>query len=159
MQFACALGRSGSRVRKREGDGATPVGRWPVLSVFFRGDRLPRLRTRLPVRRLRPDNGWCDAPADRNYNRFVRHPYPASAERLWREDGLYDVIVVLGHNQCPRRRGAGSAIFMHVARPDCAPTEGCIAMDRRHLVRLLQRLGPGSTIEVMPQRLRPMRRA
>ena len=152
LRFPCALGRGGSRMRKREGDGATPIGRWPVLRVLFRADRLPRPRTALPVQRIVPEDGWCDAPDDRNYNRPVRHPYPASAERLWRQDALYDVVVVLGHNQKPRLRGAGSAIFMHVARPGYLPTEGCIALRRDHLLRLLDRLQPGSEVEVLPVR-------
>jgi L,D-peptidoglycan transpeptidase YkuD (ErfK/YbiS/YcfS/YnhG family) len=135
-------------VRKREGDGATPVGCWRLMAVLYRPDRVPRPATGLPVRRLSPHDGWCDAPADRNYNRPVRHPYPASAERLWREDGLYDVVVVLSHNARPRVRGCGSAVFMHVARPGYAPTEGCIALRREHLLRLLQRLGRGAKVWV-----------
>jgi L,D-peptidoglycan transpeptidase YkuD (ErfK/YbiS/YcfS/YnhG family) len=139
LAFPCALGRSGRSVRKREGDGATPVGRWRLLGVLYRSDRGRRPSTRLPVRPIAPDDGWCDAPGDRNYNRPVRHPYPASAERLWREDGLYDIVVVLSHNVRPRVRGAGSAVFMHLARPGYRPTEGCIALKREHLLRLLER--------------------
>ncbi len=119
-----------------------------MRAVLYRPDRVRRPRTRLPVRPIRPHDGWCDAPADRNYNRPVRHPYPASAERLWRADGLYDVVVVLGYNDRPRVRGRGSAIFMHVARPGYAPTEGCIALARPHLLRLLERLGPRSAVAV-----------
>jgi L,D-peptidoglycan transpeptidase YkuD (ErfK/YbiS/YcfS/YnhG family) len=118
------------------------------MAVLYRPDRVPRPATGLPVRRLSPHDGWCDAPADRNYNRPVRHPYPASAERLWREDGLYDVVVVLSHNARPRVRGCGSAVFMHVARPGYAPTEGCIALRREHLSRLLERLGRGAKVWV-----------
>jgi L,D-peptidoglycan transpeptidase YkuD (ErfK/YbiS/YcfS/YnhG family) len=151
LAFACALGRGGRSARKREGDGATPIGRWRLLCVLYRPDRVRRPVTALPVRRLSPADGWCDAPADRNYNRPVRHPYPASAERLWREDGLYDLIVVLSHNTRPRVRGAGSAVFMHVARPGYPPTEGCIALRRDHLQRLLSRLRPGSRICVAAQ--------
>jgi L,D-peptidoglycan transpeptidase YkuD (ErfK/YbiS/YcfS/YnhG family) len=152
LRFPCALGRSGSRVRKREGDGATPIGRWPIDGILFRPDRMGRPRTKLPVQRVRRTDGWCDAPGDRNYNRLVRHPYPASAERLWREDGLYDLVVVLGHNQRPRLRGAGSAIFMHIARPGYLPSEGCIALERGHLLRVLERLRPGAAIAVLPRR-------
>jgi L,D-peptidoglycan transpeptidase YkuD (ErfK/YbiS/YcfS/YnhG family) len=78
----------------------------------------------------------------------VRHPYPASAERLWRQDELYDIVAVLGYNDVPRIRGRGSAIFMHVARPDLAPTEGCIALARAHLLRLLQGAGRRAGIAV-----------
>jgi len=89
------------------------------------------------VRAIKPDDGWCDATGDRNYNRWVQHPYPASAERLWRKDALYDVIVVLDHNRRPRVQGAGSAIFMHLARPGYRPTEGCVAFAHRHLLLVI----------------------
>ena len=133
----CVLGRTGRRARKREGDGATPLGSFRLLRVLYRPDRVRRPRTALPVKSIRPQDGWCDAPEDRNYNRAVQLPYPASAERLWREDNLYDIVVLIGHNTRPRIRGRGSAIFLHVARPDLAPTEGCIALRREHLLRLL----------------------
>ena len=148
MQFPCALGRSGCRARKREGDGATPIGQWRVQRVLYRPDRVRRPRTPLPVRAIRTCDGWCDAPTDRNYNRPVRLPYPASAERLWREDELYDVVVVLGYNDCPRAKGRGSAIFMHLAKPGYAPTEGCIALTRPHLLRLLARLDARAKVVV-----------
>jgi L,D-peptidoglycan transpeptidase YkuD (ErfK/YbiS/YcfS/YnhG family) len=150
LVWPCALGRAGRRARKREGDGATPIGCWQVAAVLYRRDRMRRPRTGLPVRPIRRDDGWCDAPADRNYNRAVRHPYPASAERLWRADQLYDVVVVLRHNWRPRVRGRGSAVFVHLARSGYAPTEGCIALKSGHLLRLAQRLRPGARVRVLP---------
>lgn len=150
LAYPCALGRSGRRAVKREGDGATPIGCWRLLQVLYRADRGPRPVTGLPVRQIGPSDGWCDAPGDRNYNRPVRHPYPASAEHLWRADGLYDIVVVLSHNGMPRVRGRGSAIFMHVARSGYAPTEGCIALRYDHLRRLLQRLAAGARIYILP---------
>ncbi len=148
LQFPAAAGRSGVRARKREGDGATPLGMWPALRVYYRPDRLKRPRTALPVAPLRPDFGWCDAPGDRNYNRRVTMPYTASAERLWRSDGLYDIVLVLGYNITPRVARRGSAIFVHVARPGFAPTEGCIALKREHLLRLLAALPRGAVFAV-----------
>jgi L,D-peptidoglycan transpeptidase YkuD (ErfK/YbiS/YcfS/YnhG family) len=150
LTLPCALGRSGRRTRKREGDGATPVGCWRIAGVLYRADRIRRPATGLPVRPIAPNDGWCDAPADRNYNRAVRHPYPASAERLWRADRLYDVVVLMSHNWRPRVAGRGSAIFMHLARPGYAPTEGCIALRREHLLRLLRGLGAGAKVRVLP---------
>lgn len=100
------------------------------------------------MRPLKVDDGWCDAVGDRNYNRYVCHPYPASAERLWRDDALYDVIVVLDHNQRPRVQGAGSAIFMHVARPGYRPTEGCVALARHHLLLVLAGAGRGTRVAI-----------
>ncbi len=148
--LGAAVGRSGRRAIKREGDGATPIGRWMLRHVLYRADRIPRPCTGLPLRAIRPDDGWCDAPCDPLYNRPVRHPYGASAERLWRDDGLYDVIAVLSHNERPRVRGGGSAIFLHVARPGLAPTEGCIAVPRAALIRLLGRLRRGAALVVHP---------
>jgi L,D-peptidoglycan transpeptidase YkuD (ErfK/YbiS/YcfS/YnhG family) len=153
LRFPCALGRAGCRARKREGDGATPIGQWRVREVLYRPDRVGRPRTALPVRAIREHDGWCDAPDDRNYNRPVRLPYPASAERLWRRDELYDVVVLLAYNDRPRARGRGSAIFMHVAGPDYPPTQGCVALARAHLLRLLERLGSRAAIGVLtPQK-------
>ena len=149
-QVPCALGRAGRTVRKREGDGATPTGRFTLLRVLYRPDRGRRPTTGLPVGAIRPSDGWCDAPADRNYNRDVRLPYPASAERLWRDDALYDIVIVISHNRCPRVRGAGSAVFIHLARPGHLPTEGCVALARRDLLLLLARLRRGAAIRILP---------
>ncbi len=144
----CAVGRRGLAAIKREGDGKTPMGRWSIDGVLYRGDRALPPATRLPVRRIGPNDGWCDAVEDRNYNRPVTHPYPLSAEHLWRADALYDIVVVLGYNIRPRVKCRGSAIFMHLARPDWTPTAGCIALRRRDLVDILQRVGRGSRIIV-----------
>lgn len=146
----CALGRSGTAARKREGDGATPLGRWRPVEVRFRADRVSRPVTRLPVRELTPTDGWCDERADRNYNRGVRLPYPASAETMWREDHIYDIVVVIDHNARPRMRGRGSAIFVHLARPGYTPTEGCIALSERDMRRLLAWIDARSAIRVVP---------
>jgi len=150
LRFPCALGKTGKRVGKREGDNASPVGDFPLRTAFYRPDRVMRPRTGLPLSPVRRDDGWCDAPADRNYNRPVRHPYPASAERMWRNDGQYDLVVILGHNDCPRIRGRGSAVFLHVARPGLTPTEGCIALERPHLQRLLAAVGRRTRIRIAP---------
>ena len=144
----CALGRSGCRALKREGDGATPIGAWPIRRVFYRADRVRRPSSRVPVQAIRPGDGWCDAPGDRNYNRRIRHPYPAGAERMWREDHLYDIVVILGHNDRPRCQGRGSAIFMHLARDGFAPTEGCVAMHERDLRRVVATLNRQSRLDV-----------
>lgn len=140
---------------KREGDGATPVGSFALRQIRFRRDRVVPPRTGgLSTRALRPDDGWCDSAVDRNYNRHVRHPYPASAERMWREDGLYDFVVVTGHNERPRSRGRGSAIFMHVAsgraRHGFKPTEGCVALERHDIAWLIAHMGLRTRLVVRP---------
>jgi L,D-peptidoglycan transpeptidase YkuD (ErfK/YbiS/YcfS/YnhG family) len=141
-----AIGRGGVSANKREGDGATPAGTFALVSGFYRADRLPPPRSGLPLRALSPDDAWCDDPADRNYNRLVRLPCPAHAEPMWLE--VYDLLVVIGYNLDPVVPGAGSAIFLHVARPDFSATAGCIAVEKDVLVRLMPRLGPGSTITI-----------
>lgn len=145
-----AMGKGGAVAAeaKCEGDGATPLGSWSLDGLLLRPDRVAAPATALPWRWLRPADGWCDAVGDPAYNRPVSHPYPASAERLWREDHAYDIILVLGHNQRPVVQGRGSAIFWHVAQPDWRPTEGCIAMDRDSLVALLPLLAPGMKLEI-----------
>ncbi len=148
MVLPCALGRTGIRALKREGDGATPRARLPLVSALWRGDRLRRPRTALPVRAIRADDGWCDAAADGRYNRPVRLPFAASHEALTRDDGLYDVLVVLDFNLTPRRAGGGSAIFLHCARDGLAPTAGCVAFPRAVLVRLLARLPARASLRI-----------
>lgn len=147
----CALGRGGVTAHKREGDGGTPVGAWVLRRVLYRPDRVAPPVSALPVAAISPRDGWCDDPAHGDYNRPVILPHPASCEVLWREDGLYDVVVVLAHNDDPPVPGLGSAIFLHVAKPDYAPTEGCVALARSDLLDLLAAAGPGDRLVVTEQ--------
>jgi L,D-peptidoglycan transpeptidase YkuD (ErfK/YbiS/YcfS/YnhG family) len=144
----CALGRGGRRLDKREGDGATPIGAWTLRRLLYRADRLSPPPTALPVTVICPGDGWCDAPDDSRYNLPVALPYPASAESLWRDDGVYDLIVPLGYNDAPVTPGLGSAIFLHVARPGFPPTEGCVALDRADLLAYLALARPGDRVIV-----------
>jgi L,D-peptidoglycan transpeptidase YkuD (ErfK/YbiS/YcfS/YnhG family) len=137
LVFRAALGRGGVTGDKREGDGATPAGLLPLRRAFYRADRVPRPDCAVPVEPIAPTDGWCDDPSQPDYNRLVRLPHEGSAEELWRQDGLYDLIGVLGWNDAPVQRDRGAAIFLHVARPDYAPTAGCIALalgDLRHIL-------------------------
>lgn len=93
--------------------------------------------TGLPSTRLRPYDGWCDDPEDSRYNQHVLLPYPGRHERLWREDHRYDIIIVIGYNDDPVRKGKGSAIFLHIAGEIFQPTEGCIAMTQNDILELL----------------------
>ena len=149
-RFRCALGRGGVSRDKREGDGATPAGSWPMRQVLYRADRLASPQTALPLSAIGATDGWCDAPRDAAYNQPVRLPYPASAETLWREDGVYDLIVPLGYNDAPVVPCAGSAIFLHVARADFSPTEGCVALALADLFTVLRGADNGSHVIVEP---------
>jgi L,D-peptidoglycan transpeptidase YkuD (ErfK/YbiS/YcfS/YnhG family) len=144
----CAIGRSGAcdAADKREGDGYTPLGVWPVRAVLLRPDRGFDPPSGIAWRWLRPADGWSDDVADPAYNRPVRHPHPFSAERMWRDDAHYDAVLILGHNDRPPVPELGSAIFLHL-RGD-RPTEGCVAIDRTGMASLLSALTPGSTVEI-----------
>ena len=130
----CALGAGGASPTKQEGDGATPTGMLSLRRVLYRADRCPPPACGVLQREpIAPDDGWCDDPGHIDYNRLVRLPHPGRHENLWREDGLYDLLVPLGHNDEPVQRGRGSAIFLHVAHPDLRPTQGCVALPHADL--------------------------
>jgi L,D-peptidoglycan transpeptidase YkuD (ErfK/YbiS/YcfS/YnhG family) len=143
-----AVGRAGIRVNKREGDGATPAGRFRPLRLWWRTDRAPRPPTLLPVQRIGPDIAWCEDPNDRRYNRPFRRSANEPGDRLWRDDRLYDLIVEIDHNTRPRVAGRGSAVFLHVARPDRGPTAGCVALPVEELQRLLRVISPRTRIYI-----------
>lgn len=135
--FRVALGRAGVTEHKQEGDGATPAGVLPLRRVLYRLDRLPAPDCAVPIEPIGETDGWCDDPAHRDYNRPVRLPHDGRCEELWRGDALYDLVGVLGWNDAPVARGLGSAIFLHVARRDHGPTEGCVALALPDLLRVL----------------------
>jgi L,D-peptidoglycan transpeptidase YkuD (ErfK/YbiS/YcfS/YnhG family) len=143
-----ALGRGGIKAGKREGDGATPRGRFRLLRLWWRADRMPRPRTALPTRRIERDDAWCEDASDRRYNRPFRRAPGAAGDRLWRDDHLYDLIIELDHNTRPRVAGRGSAVFIHLARAGFQPTAGCVAFQGADLRRLLPRLRKKTWIEI-----------
>lgn len=151
--FRCAVGRNGiiAASDKREGDGKTPAGRWPMREVFYRADRLTKPSTCLSIRPLDRDDGWCEVPTDPNYNKLIRHPYPFVTDKMWREDNIYDIVVVLGHNDRPIVPGLGSAIFFHVARPDYRPSAGCVTLALDDVLTVLREADSDSCIEVISQ--------
>ncbi|MBC2883855.1 L,D-transpeptidase [Ochrobactrum sp. CM-21-5] len=149
LVLECALGKGGISAFKREGDGATPLARMRLLYGYRRGDKGSLPSSPLPFGRIRPLDGWCDAPGNPNYNRPVRLPCKVSHEMMWRRDDLYDVCLVMDWNITLRRRGCGSAIFFHLARPGYQPTEGCIALKRADMARLLPHLTDRTVIRVL----------
>ena len=137
LRLRAACGKAGVTAYKREGDEATPAGLLPLRQVLYRADRLAPPRCTVPVTPISPADGWCDDVYDRAYDCAVRLPYAGRHEALWRDDGIYDVIGVLGWNFTPVVAGRGSAIFLHVARGDYTPTEGCIALALADLLACL----------------------
>lgn len=148
LVLPCALGKGGISAFKREGDGATPLAAMRLLYGYRRGDRGRLPHSLLPLRPIRRLDGWCDAPHDANYNRPVVLPFSASHEKMWREDNLYDVCIVMDWNIATRKRGCGSAIFFHLAKPGYTPTEGCIALKRADMLRLLPHINERTVIRV-----------
>jgi len=140
ITIPCSLGRKGVIRSKREGDGKTPAGRFRVIGGYWRQDRLRLPGGALKLEPIKAHMGWCDDPADANYNRPLRLHARAHHEELLRADALYDVVLVLDHNQSPRVRGHGSAIFFHLTRNRNDPTAGCVAISRAQMLRLLPRL-------------------
>lgn len=150
LTFRAALGRSGRTSRKREGDGATPIASMRLIHGYYRRERIAGpLATTLPMVPIEADMLWCDASADANYNRPVKAPFGPSHEELKREDGLYDICLVMDWNIASRRRNLGSAIFFHCARPGYPPTQGCVAIDISDMRRLLPLIGPDTMVRVV----------
>jgi len=148
LRLRVALGTSGIRASKREGDGGTPHGAFRLVRLWWRKDRTPRPRTLLPIRQIAESDAWCENPADRRYNRPIRLDGDAMGDRLWRDDHLYDFLIELDHNTRPRVSGRGSAVFVHLARPGFRPTAGCVALAPESFRRLLARLGPNTRIVI-----------
>jgi L,D-peptidoglycan transpeptidase YkuD (ErfK/YbiS/YcfS/YnhG family) len=150
LTFRAALGRGGRTSRKREGDGATPIAAMRLICGYYRDDRkLGRLGTVLPMIPIRKSMLWCDATGDANYNRPVKAAFAKSHEQMRRHDHLYDICLVMDWNISPRKRNCGSAIFLHLARPGYQPTEGCVAIGRRDMLRLLPLVGPETVVRVL----------
>lgn len=147
--FDCTWGRGGIRVEKEEGDGATPVGTFPFRRVFYRGDRMERPETLLPLQVLSEQDGWCDDVNDVHYNQYVTLPYGGRHEKLWREDHVYDLILVVGHNDDPIKLGQGSAIFVHLLRAEGLPTEGCVALHPQDLLKVIKESTQNSSLVVI----------
>lgn len=147
----CAVGRSGiiSAAQKTEGDGATPIGIWPMREIIYRADRVTLPPTALPARAMKRTDGWCEIPSDPHYNQAVEHPYTVAVDQMWRDDHLYDIVVVLGYNEAPVVAGKGSAIFLHVARPDFSPSAGCVTLALDDLLRVVAQADSATCVEIL----------
>ncbi|KQW19452.1 hypothetical protein ASC80_18945 [Afipia sp. Root123D2] len=143
-----ALGRGGITTNKREGDGGTPRGIFRPLRLWWRADRHPRPPSFLPIRAITPADAWCENPGDRHYNQPIRLTQDTPGDRLTRADHLYDFIIEIDHNTRPRIAGRGSAVFLHLARDNFAPTAGCVGMTRSAMLQLLARIGPQTRIVI-----------
>jgi L,D-peptidoglycan transpeptidase YkuD (ErfK/YbiS/YcfS/YnhG family) len=148
LHIKVALGRSGIRANKLEGDGGTPRGNFRLTRLWWRPDRGPRPHSRLPWRRITRRDAWCEQPDDRRYNRPIRLAADEAGDRLWRDDRLYDLLIELSHNTRPRVARRGSAVFVHVARPGLQPTAGCVALPAARLRWLVAHIGPRTRVVI-----------
>lgn len=138
--YRCTIGKNGFTGNHKEGSKATPLGIYPLRACWYRPDRLKTPLTSLPLHEIKKDDGWCDDPTHPEYNRHVKLPFPASHEKLWRDEHVYDLIVPIGFNDSPPAPGLGSAIFFHLARPDYSPTLGCVAVTLLDMLAILERV-------------------
>ncbi len=150
QRYPCAIGKAGVTAEKREGDHKSPIGRYPLRRVFYRPDvfKTPP-STALPIQAIGPNDGWCDDPALPDYNRPVALPFAGSHEKLWRDDRVYDLVIEIGYNDDPPVPGRGSAIFLHIARPDFSGTEGCVALPLDDVLEIIRDLDSNSTIAIL----------
>ena len=139
-QFQCSIGKSGFSKNKKEGDGFTPVGTFYIERIYYRADKISNLDTKINKVKIHERDGWCDDPRQKKYNQLIEFPFNFSAEKLYREDSIYNVVCVLNYNTNPITPGLGSAIFIHVAKDGYKPTEGCVALKQKDLIFLLNRI-------------------
>mgnify|MGYP001794892187 CR=1 FL=1 len=149
LEFDCALGKNGITSTKREGDHATPAGRFPLRQLYYRPDKFAKPpKCVLSTQEMDMLDGWCDAPEHELYNQYVRLPFGAGHEQLWRTDEVFILVFMIGNNDDPVVPGAGSCIFMHVARENYAPTEGCVALAQEDLLTLLAAIETSTEIVI-----------
>ena len=134
----CAIGKRGIGKKRREGDLITPKGLFKIKKVYFRKDKVRGLKTKFSMKAITKNMGWCDDPESNKYNQLIKYPFPFNAEKLYRNDNIYDIVIVLDFNSKPIKKNKGSAIFLHVAKKNYKPTRGCVAIKKNELKKLLK---------------------
>jgi L,D-peptidoglycan transpeptidase YkuD (ErfK/YbiS/YcfS/YnhG family) len=148
-EYKCAVGKNGFSENKKEGDGCSPIGVFELRECWYRADKMPAPNTKLPIKIIHENDGWCDDVESEDYNKYVQLPYSLSHEKLWRSDHVYDLIIPIGYNDAPIMKGVGSAIFFHIARENYEGTEGCIALSKPDLLEILPMLSAENFVEIM----------
>tara|TARA_B000000565_G_scaffold168521_1_gene127505 strand:+ start:603 stop:1094 length:492 start_codon:yes stop_codon:yes gene_type:complete len=145
----CAVGKRGISIKKKEGDFITPKGTFKIREIFYRKDRVQNLITRIKKTVIRKNMGWCDDPKSKKYNKLIYFPFKHSAEKLYRRENIYDIILVLNFNMNPVKKNKGSAIFIHVAKKNFQPTQGCIALDKSELIKLVKSIKINTIVKII----------
>jgi L,D-peptidoglycan transpeptidase YkuD (ErfK/YbiS/YcfS/YnhG family) len=149
LKFRCSLGKAGIGIKKKEGDNLTPKGEFKLIQVFYRADRIKKIKTDLPKKTIARNMGWCDDSRSNNYNRLIKLPFNFSYEKLYRKDNIYDLVVLISYNTKPIIRNKGSAIFIHISRRNFSPTKGCVALKKDNLLQLLSKVKKNTKIKII----------
>ena len=149
FKFRCALGKAGIKEKKLEGDNITPRGTYRIIKVFYRSDRIKNLTTRITKIKIKKNMGWCDDFKSKDYNKLIKIPFKYSYEKLFRTDHIYDVVILINYNYKPIIRNKGSAIFIHIAKKNYQKTAGCIALKKKHLLKILSNIKKNEKIKII----------
>ena len=148
LKFRCALGKAGVKKKMMEGDNITPKGIFKIIKIYYRPDKIKKIKTLIKKIKIKKNMGWCDDPNSRFYNKLINLPTKYSHEKLYRNDRLYDLIVVLSYNTNPIIKNKGSAIFMHIANNSYKKTKGCIALKKEHLIKIISKIKKNTKIKI-----------
>ena len=148
----CSVGKRGIGYKKKEGDLLTPIGKYKIKYVLYRKDRVKKIKTKLKKIIIKKNMGWCDDVRSNNYNKLIKLPFNYSHEKLYKKENIYDIILVLNYNMSPIIKNKGSAIFIHVSKRNYKKTEGCIALKKIHLIKVLKELKNNTSIKIVAQK-------
>lgn len=149
FKFRCSLGKAGIGKKKIEGDNITPKGTFKIIKIYYRSDRIKKIKSKFKLIKIKKNIAWCDDPQSRNYNQLIKLPSKYSYENLFKKNNIYDLILVLNFNTNPIIKNKGSAIFIHVAKKNYKPTAGCIALKKNHLIKLVNNLKKNTVVKIM----------
>ena len=149
FKFRCSLGKAGIGKKKIEGDNITPKGTFKIIKIYYRSDRIKKIKSKFKLIKIKKNIAWCDDPQSRNYNQLIKLPSKYSYENLFKKNNIYDLILVLNFNINPIIKNRGSAVFIHVAKRNYKPTAGCIALKKDHLIKLVNNLKKNVVVKIM----------
>jgi L,D-peptidoglycan transpeptidase YkuD (ErfK/YbiS/YcfS/YnhG family) len=148
LKFRCALGKAGIKRKRKEGDNITPKGIFKIIKIYYRADKIKDIETPIKKIKIKKNMGWCDDPNSIYYNKQIELPSKFSHEKLYRNDNLYDLILVLNYNVNPIIKNKGSAIFIHIAKKNYKKTKGCIALKKKHLIELISKIKKNTKVKI-----------
>ena len=148
----CAIGKKGIGSKKKEGDLITPRGKYKVKYILYRKDRIKKIQSEMRIIKIEKNMGWCDDPRSRNYNKLIKLPSSYKHEKLFKKENIYDIILVLNYNMRPIKKNKGSAIFIHVAKKNYKKTEGCIALKKNHILKLIKAINSKTKVIIENRR-------